>query len=106
MYEDLLFELKSEHVFSMPGFKHVAMEKKYTQYLLSDLENKWFSKNSAAQAADPLAAPKTAAKAKKDFFPGDSGYKTDWQVLAETRETIILWAKHNADSPPDKHIPT
>ena len=68
MYEYLLFELKSEHVFSMPGFKHVAMEKKYTQYLLSDLENKWFSKNSAAQAADPLAAPKTAAKAKKDFF--------------------------------------
>ena len=30
MYEYLLFELKSEHVFSMPGFGHVAMGKKYT----------------------------------------------------------------------------
>ena len=37
-----------------------------------------FSKNSATQAADPPAAPKPAAKAKKDlFFPGESGYKTD-----------------------------
>ena len=65
-----------------------------------------FHKNSGTQAADPPAAPKTAAKAKKDFFPGDSGYKTDWQVLAETQEPIILWAKHNADSPADKPIPT
>ena len=27
-----------------------------------------FHKNSGTQAADPPAAPKTAAKAKKDFF--------------------------------------
>ena len=43
----------------------------------------------SAQAADPPAAPKTATKAKKDFFSRESGYKTDWQV----------WQKHVLTAP-------
>ena len=36
---------------------------------------------------------KQLPRQRRTFFPGDSGYKTDWQVLAETQEPIIRWAK-------------
>jgi hypothetical protein len=70
MYEYLLFELKSEHVFSMPGFGHVAMGKKYTQYLLSDLKNEWFLKKLRHTGRRSTSSPKTSCQGKEGpFFP-------------------------------------
>ena len=94
MYEYLLFELKSEHVFSMPGFGHVAMEKKYT--ISSIWSEKWvgFTRTLAHRPQIHQQLQKQLPRQRRTFFPGDSGYKTDWQVLAETQEPIILWAKH------------
>ena len=54
-----------------------------------------FLKNSA-QAADPPAAPKTATKAKKDFF-----FEGEW-----VQDRLASLAEARADSTPDKHIPT
>ena len=54
-----------------------------------------FLKNSA-QAADPPAAPKTATKAKKDFF-----FEGEW-----VQDRLASLAEARVDSTPDKHIPT
>jgi hypothetical protein len=67
LYEYLLFEQKSEHVFSMPGFGHVAMGKKYTQYLLSDLKNERVSKKLRAGRRS-TSSPKNSYQGKEGFF--------------------------------------
>jgi hypothetical protein len=68
MYEYLLFELKSEHVFSMPGFGHVAMEKKYTQYLLFDLKSEWVSQELWHTGRRSTSSSKNSCQGKEGLF--------------------------------------
>jgi heme-degrading monooxygenase HmoA len=107
MYEYLLFELKSEHVFSMPGFKHVAMEKKYTQYLLFDLKSEWVSQELWHTGRRSTSSSKNSCQGKEGlFFQGTVGTRQIGKFWQKRRNLSYDGLKHNADSPADEPIPT
>ena len=84
MYEYLLFELTSEYVFSMPGFGHVAMEKKYTQYLLFDLKSEWVSQELWHTGRRSTSSSKNSCQGKEGLF---------FQGTVGTRQIGKFWQK-------------